>query len=562
MVSQTVTVLKANAPSNIPEEELHQGDVVLLQAGELVPADLRLVEAVALEVDEWELTGEITPVAKQVGAEDVFVYRGSRVTRGHGKGIVIAAGDDTEYAQILKQHWELRTPNPPVLLTRRSLLLLLLLLPPGALLLSHYHSAIIVYILIGASASLIVWLQNGAWFTARGTAHTVKDLARQNIRVRDVAALDVIGNVDIACLDKTGILTTLEIAVKHIHFVDETPDRAWFSSDHAHAALINLACALCNDVFYLEKRERANPIDKALIAFAAQQGYAIDEVVPRFQRVYDQPFESDARYMAAGFERDDRRWYFAKGDPDVIVKMCHSYRTAASDEKSINFPFYTAVKTRLDAIAQAGNTVIALAYSPGGSAGPPEHYAFLGLIELENPVRSGLPTTIRALQEAGIRSIMLTGDRPETALVVSDHAGIGTYPRYCLTGRQIATMNLEEVARQARYVSVFARMLPSHKGLLVRLLQRDQQRVVMLGDGANDTIALRAADVGISLVEHSSPLARRVSQVLITDLADLLTVIESARRLKAKAGDVDALRLAAVFMLFLGLYAWAVLTWL
>ena len=560
-----MAVLKANMLSNIPDEELHQGDVVLVQAGDLVPADLRLDETHGLEVDEWELTGEITPVAKQVGEEDVFIYRGSRVTRGHGKGVVIAAGAETEYAKILQQRWEPRATKPPPLITRRSLLLLLLL-PPGAMLLSHYHSAIIVYFLIGVAASLIVWLQNGAWFTARLTARAVSDLARQNIHLRDVAALNVIGHVNIACLDKTGILTTLEIAVKHIHFVDETPDRAWFSSalarDHAHAALINLACALCNDVYYLEKRERANPIDKALIAFAAQHGYAIDEVAPQYCRVYDQPFASDARYMVAGFEQDDRRWYFAKGDPDVILKMCRSYRTAAGDEKLINFPFYTAVKTKLDAITQAGNTVIALAYSPGGSAGSPEHYAFLGLIELENPVRSGLPKTIRALKEAGIRSIMLTGDRPETALVVSDQAGIGAYPRYCLTGRQIATMNLEEVARQAKYVSVFARMLPSHKGLLVRLLQRDQQRVVMLGDGANDTIALRAADVGISLVEHSSPLARRVSEVLITDLADLLTLIESARRLQAKAGDVDALRLAAVFMLFLGLYTWAVLTWL
>jgi Ca2+-transporting ATPase len=556
MANNSVTVQRMDTIVNIPEDDLRPGDVVLVQAGDLVPADLKLMEASGMEVDEWELTGEIALVAKQVGEEDAFLYRGSRVTRGHGKGLVIAAGEETEYAQILNQRWERRIRKPPALITRRSLFLLLLLLPPGVMALRHYDYSVFVYALAALASISIVLLQNDELFSYLLTARAVRRLEQQNIHLRDVAALDVIGDVDIACLDKTGVLTTLEIAVKQVHFVDEPPDRPWFSSSNERAILTNIACALCNDVYYAEKRDQANPVDKALIAFAARNGYAIAEVAPQYHRIYDQPFEADARYMAVGFERDNRRWYFAKGDPEVIVRLCHTQLTAAGDEKSIDFPFYTAVKTRLDAIAQAGNIAIALAYSPGGSAGPPEHYTFLGIVELENPVRPGVPEAIRTLKAAGIRPIMVTGDRAEAAVVVSGEAGIGAYPPYCLTGRQIATMSLDEVARQAKYVSIFARMLPSQKGLLVRLLQREQRRVVMVGDGPNDTIALRAADVGVSLVEHSSPIARRVSHVLINELADLVTLIQSARRLKAREGDVDVLRLAALLALFLGLYGW------
>jgi P-type Ca2+ transporter type 2C len=234
--------------------------------------------------------------------------------------------------------------------------------------------------------------------------------------------------------------------------------------------------------------------------------------------------------------------------------MCRSYLTAAGHERNIDFLFYSAVRTQIDAITQEGNIVIAVAYRLDVSADPPEHYTFLGIVELENPVRPGVPEAIRGLKQAGIRPILLTGDRAESAVVVSRKAGIETRPQYYLTGQQIAYMNLDEVARQAAYVSVFARLLPSQKGILVRLLQREQQQVVMVGDGPNDTIALRAANVGISLVEHSSPIARRVSQVLINDLADLLTLIQSARRLKSREGDVDLLRLAALLALFLGLY--------
>ena len=560
VASTTVTVQKADAIINIPETDLRQGDLVLLQAGDLIPADLKLVEASGLEVDEWELTGELVPVEKKIGEEDVVLYRGSKVTRGHGQGVVIAVGEDTEYAAILKQPWEQIEREPPALIKTRYLSLLVLLLPPCIVALRQGAPLVLVCSLAALSAVVIVLLQNGELFKYALTSVAAHRLERQNIHVRDLAALDIIGDVNLACLDKTGVLTTREIAVRQIHFADEPPDqadpadRAWFPSADERAVPFGIACALCNDVVYYEKLDQANPVDQALIAFAAQHGYAIEEVAPQYRRIYDQPFDSEARYMAVGVERDNRRLFFAKGDPDVILKMCWNYLTAAGREQAIDASFRDFIKTRIDTITQAGNIVIALAYRPGTSTVPPGQFAFLGLIELENPLRPGVPEVVEKLKQVGVRTIMLTGDKPETAMGVSRQIGIDANLAYQLTGKQIDRMSFADVAWQAAYVSIFARLRPSQKGVLIRLFQRSNHRVAMVGDGANDTIALRAADVGISFVENSSPIARRVSKILINDLVDLLTLISSARYAKSWERILRLFRLAILIALFLSAY--------
>lgn len=151
---------------------------------------------------------------------------------------------------------------------------------------------------------------------------------------------------------------------------------------------------------------------------------------------------------------------------------------------------------------------------------------------------------------------MLTGDRPETALKISQECGIANVPNSCLTGKHLEIMELSEVARQADYVSVFARLLPSQKGVVIRLLQQKGHYVAMLGDGANDTIALKAADVGISFVKNSSPLAKRVSKILINDSADLLVVIQGAKRLKWRVRYLTLFRFVVLTLIIFGMYAW------
>jgi len=556
MPGSATTDSERGRAAQIAEERLRKGDTVLLQAGDLVPADVQLVEARGLQVDEWELTGELRPVEKRVGEESVYLYRGSRVIRGSGKGIVVAAGADTEYGEIL-QPWEQEVRRRPPLIRRQYCILLVLLLPPFLVALGRYDRNVLTWLLCLAAAAAMVLLQNSALFRYLLTSIEASRLEARGITIRDATCLDDVSRLDVVCLDKTGVLTTLDIEVGGIHFAGEMPDAASFlpALRDERGTLTGIACALCNDVFFLERRHQADPIDRALISFALQHGFDIDQLAAQYKRVYDRPFDSEDRYMAAGFELGDQTLYFAKGDPEVILKMCTGYMTAPGNVSKVDGAFLGEIRAATDLANQQGDIAIALGYTPGTTI-PPKHYTFLCLIQLHNPLRPGVPDEVRWLKEAGIRPIMLTGDRPKAARAVGKQAGIGLDPQYCLTGKNIAQMALEEIARQAAHVSIFARLLPSQKGILVRLLQQRGHSVAMVGDGANDAVALRAADVGISFGESSSPLAKRVSRILIHDLADLLTIISGAKRIERWLKVLMLFRIAVLISMLVGWYAW------
>ncbi len=403
----------------------------------------------------------------------------------------------------------------------------------------------------------MVLLQNSALFRYLLTSIEARRLEAQGIDIRDATCLDDVSRLDVVCLDKTGVLTTLDIRVGGIHFAGEMPDAASFlpALRDERGTLTGIACALCNDVFFLERRHQADPIDRALITFALQHGFDIDQLAAQYTRVYDKPFDSEDRYMAAGFALGDQTLYFAKGDPDVILKMCTGYMTATGSVRRMEGTFLGAIRAATDSANQRGDIAIALGYSPGTTI-PPKRYTFLCLIQLQNPLRPGVPDKVRWLKNMGIRPLMLTGDRPEAAMAVGKQTGIGLDSRYCLTGKDIAQMALQEVAWWAAHESIFARLSPSQKGILVRLLQQRGHSVAMVGDGANDIIALRVADVGFSFGESSSPLAKRVSKILIHDLADLLTIIAGAKRIERWLKYLMLFRVAALISMLVGLYAW------
>lgn len=552
MQGNTVTILQHGKPVNIAEDDLRKGDTVLFQTGDLVPADLVLTEARGLELDEWELTGEIAPVAKRVDGEDVYVYRGSKVTRGNGQGVVTATGEETEYANCLKQSWERTQYRLPPLLSRTSLLLLVLLFPPFAGALLRCDNRVALGLLAVAVAVLIVVLENSDLFDCLVTVREAHRIEEHSIRLRDLASLEMVERLKVVCLDKTGVMTARDLKVKWIHLADAVPDLAAFAAADEVARLIRIGCALCNDVFYAEKADLANPMDRALIAFARAQGTDIAAAQQVYRRIYDKPFDSEARYMACGFEADGETLYFAKGDPDVVLKMCRSYVTQSGGEQQADWSFWTATRAHGESVSRMGDIAIALAYGVGTPENPPVRYTFLGLIQLENPLLPCVPHVLKELRGAGIRTVMLTGDRVESTLKIGAEAGLLAGQNLYLTGKQIARMGAWDIGEQATFVSVFARLLPSQKGLLVRLLQRTSGVVAMVGDGANDTVALKAADIGIAFGRDASPIARRVSQVFINDLADLVTIVQGARRRRQSLDDLAAIRAIMLIAIILG----------
>jgi Ca2+-transporting ATPase len=303
---------------------------------------------------------------------------------------------------------------------------------------------------------------------------------------------------------------------------------------------------------------QANLIDRALISFAMKNGINLDETLFRYKRIYDKPFDSEERYMACGFQfSDTTARYFAKGDPEVILRMCDSYMTMPGVRKKMDYDLMSSVKTNIDSINKTGDTIIALAYSSDASDNVPLNYTFLCLLQLESPLVPGVRQLLGKLSEKGIRSVMLTGDRAETAVKVGEEIGITHSPYADLTGKHIERMALSEVARQSDYGSVFARLLPSHKGILIRLFQEKGHYVAMVGDGANDAIALKVADIGVSFIENSSPFAKRLAKILINDLGDLWKVVQGSNRIKWKATFLTWFRTSTIIMIIFGLYMWA-----
>ena len=549
-----VTIIKNGKLVNVNEDDLRMDDTVVVQAGDIVPADLRLTETTGLEVDEFDLTGEIVPVIKKV-QYNAILYKGSRITKGSGKGIVVAIGEQTEYGQIIKQLWEQNETYRFRLIKKKYFILVALLLPPLVIQTVQSQCSILVMLLYLLSSAVFILLQNDELFRHLVISNEVKKCVQNQIQIRDTTVFESLNQVDVICFDKTGVLTTRQMDVKNIYYADGPETASHVSGRKQAFSLVKTVCALCNDVLFFEKLEQANAIDKALISFAEKSGIDMKNLLMQSKRIYDKPFDSENRHMACGYRLKDLGvYYFAKGDPDVVLKMCDSYLMKSGEKKVADSDFWFLNNKNVSSINQRGNTSIALAYASGITATPPQKYTFLCLLELENSLQHGARETIRKLTEKGIRSIMLTGDRVETAVNISKECRITKGPDAYLSGRVIDRMALDEVARQSDHCSVFARLLPSQKAVIIRLFQNRGHHVAMIGDGPNDGIALKVADIGISFIKNSSPIARRLSKILISELPDLLRIIEGANRIKRTAKYFKLLRVLILIVILLGLY--------
>lgn len=561
MKGNLVTVVRNGKLINISENELCCNDTVVLQPGDIVPADLLLVEAKGLEVDEFELTGEIMPVMKNAHGSETLVYMVSRVIKGTGKGKVVATGDQTEYGSVLKQVWEPRKVLSLTIAKKKYFILVAMLIPVFIINLTRSQNPVLVVMFYFLLSIILILLQNNELFKYMLLSSKIENYNNLNIQIRDMSTLECLNKIDIICFDKTGVLTSRQMHVSDMYFggILISTDKMMFKEGMFN--LIKIACAICNDISYFEKIDNANPIDKALIEFAANNGVDLNKILTQYERIYDKPFNSEERFMACGFQLNHNKiYYFAKGDPEVILSKCNCYITCNGSKKEIDFEFLRLNKSNIDAAIQMGDTLIAVSYATADQHKVPKEYTFLCLLRLGNLLQATAQKTIRKITEKGIRSVMLTGDRVEAAIKIGEKCGITNQSNAYLTGRNIGRMELSEVARQAERCSIFARLLPSQKGILIRLLQQRGHCVAMVGDGPNDGIALKVADIGISLSENSSPIARKLSKILINDLKDLLLLIDGANRMQRKVKYFILLRIVLMAIILFSQYVVVITT--
>jgi Ca2+-transporting ATPase len=561
------TLLRGGSKHQVDASELVPGDIVLLQAGDKVPADLRLLHVRGLQVDESALTGESVPVIKDTDPLPAGVGLGDRrnlafsstlVTYGTARGIVVATGDSTEIGRIselLKTTESLATP-----LTRKiaqfSHLLLYIILALAAVTfavgtlrgetwLDMFMAAVALAVGAipeGLPAALTITLAIG-----------VSRMARRNAIIRKLPAVETLGSTTVICSDKTGTLTQNEMTVRSVYAggaiynvtgAGYAPEGSFETVDRSapipNAALRECLRAglLCNDAVLVEENGtwhiEGDPTEGALITAARKFGLTAEEekASPRLDSI---PFESEHQYMATLHGGGDRPLVYLKGATEKLLGRCDALLTASGEIAELDRP---AVLAQAEAMAREGLRVLLFAHAflpPGRNTLEAGDVAgglvFLGLQGMIDPPRPEAIPAVKACQEAGIRVKMITGDHVGTATAIAGMIGLNGGSARALTGTQLAALSDEELAAAAVETSVFARVTPEQKLRLVTALQGRNHVVAMTGDGVNDAPALRRADIGVAMGITGTEVAKEAADMVLTDdnFASIEAAVEEGR---------------------------------
>ncbi len=566
------TVLRSGGKTRISSTEVLPGDIVLLQSGDKVPADMRLLSVRDLRADESALTGESVPVEKsqETLADDAvladrknMVYGSALITYGQSTGIVVAIGDGTEVGRIsglISATTELETPLIRKISEFSRILLYVILLLAAA--------TFGVGLLRGASAfdmfMAAVALSVGAIPEGLPAALTitlaigVARMARRRAIIRKLPAVETLGSTTVICSDKTGTLTENQMTVQEIYAGGESfsvSGAGYAPSGRITAGagapvqtpgaplLETLRCGLlCNDSLLVEKEGRlvvqGDPTEGALIAAAAKGGLSMDGETGKRERLDTIPFESQHQYMAtlhaAPGEDGAGALVYAKGSVESMLARCDRILSPAGEPVDLDAP---SVTRAAEAMAARGLRVLAFARKdlPGGTkkidhGDVADGMTFLGLQGMIDPPRAEAVEAVKHCHSAGIRVKMITGDHALTASAIAGQIGLRNADRV-ITGGALAEIPDAELVRIVEDVSVYARVAPEQKLRLVEALQSGGNCVAMTGDGVNDAPALKRADIGVAMGITGTDVAKEAADMVLTDdnFASIEAAVEEGR---------------------------------
>ncbi|CAG35036.1 probable cation-transporting ATPase [Desulfotalea psychrophila LSv54] len=571
MLALRAAVIRGGRRQTIVGEELVPGDIVLLEAGDKVPADLRLLTSHGLQIQESILTGESMAATKQtepvakgapLGDRSSMAYSGTTVVSGQAMGVVVATGGETEIGRIsvlLARVEMLTTPLVAKMevfakwLTLFILTLASLILLVGYFVL-HQDFTDLFMAVVGLSVAAI---PEGLPAVLTITlAMGVQIMARHNAIIRLLPAIETLGSISVICSDKTGTFTRNEMKVASV-----ITSRNHFNVDGSgyepagdirleeqtvtianHPALLDLGrtAALCNNAVLTRVAEtwqvEGDPMEGALLAFAGKTGFDDHKAHIEWTCTDMIPFDAEHKFMATlNHDHKNKAAIFVKGAPEKVLTMCRKQGLSASETEPLDHDYW---EEQAQFIASQGQRVLALAAKPM----KPEHMVlahadiedsliFLGLVGLMDPPR---PEAIMAVAECHLASIevkMITGDHAATAVAIGNQLGLRNTNRV-LTGAELDTLDEATLAARVSKIGIFARTSPEHKLRLVMALQANGMTVAMTGDGVNDAPALKRADVGISMGKNGSEAAKEAAEIVLTDdnFASIVAAIREGRR--------------------------------
>lgn len=532
MSSPKALLIKDGNTTEIPAADLIPGDEVLLDAGRQVPADLLITESNCLKIEESALTGESLPVEKDTGTHN-RAYLSTNVTYGRGKGTVTAIGMDTEIGKIASLINEAPAESTPLqkrlsdlgkLLSILSIALCALLF----LIAIIQHRNVMEMLITAISLAVAAVPEGLAAIVTMVLALSVSRMVKVNTIVKKLPSVETLGCVSVVCSDKTGTLTQNKMSVTACYTDGRLLPPEELSRE-AHRSFVE-GFALCNDA----SARIGDPTELALLDMAAGLHVYRPVLETRLPRIDEIPFDSDRKMMTTLHRMGSSSVSYTKGSPDEILKRCTHIRL---DGKVV--PFTPSHKQKIrNAIKEMSSRalrVLALAMRTGDRKATEKELIFIGLAGMKDPIRPGVAEAVESCQKAGVKVVMITGDRVDTAYAIAGELSIADSMSQCMTGSQLDHLPDAEFKKAVRNIRVFAQVSPSHKTKIVRALKETGNVVAMTGDGVNDAPSLKSADVGIAMGKAGTDVAKNASDIILTDdnFATIVKAIEQGRSIYA-----------------------------
>ena len=540
----------------IPSRELVPGDVVVLETGDYVPADLRIIEAVNLKSQESALTGESVPVEKiidtineEVGIGDRtnMLFSSSLITYGRGKGIVVETGMNTEVgkiAEIINSSEEGTTPLQEKLnklgkiLGIAALAICVVIFIIGLL----YGKEPIHMFMTAVSLAVAAIPEGLAAVSTIVLAIGVQRMVKKNAIVKRLPAVETLGSASVICSDKTGTLTQNKMTVQKIYVDNKLMDMENIKFVESKSDLESLIynAMLCNDTKVGANNELAgDPTETALVDMGMNLDIDIDKIFS-IDRLNEIPFDSSRKLMTTVHKIDNEYIVYTKGGVDELLKNCTSYIINGKIEKDLE-EFKKSIYENNESMAKNALRVLAFGYKKIKKLPESKEeieklesdLIFVGMVGMIDPPREEAKKAVEKCKSAGIKTVMITGDHKITATAIAKQLGILENEDEAITGSELENMSDEELTKNIRNYSVYARVSPEHKVRIVRAWQANGEIVAMTGDGVNDAPALKNADIGCAMGVVGTDVAKEAADVILTDdnFATVVSAVEEGRRI-------------------------------
>jgi len=576
MTAPSTTVIRDGEEEEIPARDLVPGDIILLQTGDRIPADSRLTEAVNLKIDEAPLTGESVAVDKttQMISGDIPVadrknmaYMGTTVVYGRGKALVTGTGMATEFGKIAGMLQEVKPPPTPLQVSLNKIgkilgiaCLAICAVVAGVGIIVGMFSHILEAFIWGVSLAVAAVPEALPAVTTICLALGVQRMVKRNALLRRLPAVETLGCTTFICSDKTGTLTQNEMTVRKIYVNGKTidvggvgyePEGSFYLNgtaitprDEPHLVRLLRAGASCNDSHLTNAdglwQVRGDPTEGALVVVATKAGVKREE--PSAPRISEVPFSSERKRMTTIHDTSQGVVAYSKGAPEVILDSCTRIYSEGI-ERELTGQDRKGIFQMNQEMAAGALRVLGLAYkylqgkkqSSGVAEGAEKEMVWLGLVGMIDPPREEVKGAVALCKQAGIESVMITGDHRLTAEAIARELGMLGENDMAVSGSELDEMRQTELRNAAEKIKVYARVSPAHKMRIVETLQSKGHVVAMTGDGVNDAPALKKADIGVAMGITGTDVSKEAGAMILTDdnFASVVAAVEEGRNVFA-----------------------------